>query len=270
MKITSATLLFFSPTGTTRSVLLEICRGMEVESHRIIDLTLPALRQQQLPEEQEDIILLGVPVYEARVPFLIRQHISQYEGRNRPVVVVALYGHVVGGSVLADLAKATQKNGLCIVAAAFFIGEHSFANDKVPLAKGRPDQKDLELAREFGRKIKRKLDETDPREWPKLKLPIKQPLSVRLMPFNKAHLLTFEPAVDNTKCVQCKACVGVCPTGAIDGDSLKITSRACLRCFACAKFCPAGARTVRHKYGIFTETFFRWAGRKRKEPELFL
>jgi Ni,Fe-hydrogenase III small subunit/formate hydrogenlyase subunit 6/NADH:ubiquinone oxidoreductase subunit I len=52
------------------------------------------------------------------------------------------------------------------------------------------------------------------------------------------------PLLDPTRCVEgCRACVEVCPTGAIALDPLRIDLGRCVFCPACVETCPAGAIT---------------------------
>lgn len=50
-------------------------------------------------------------------------------------------------------------------------------------------------------------------------------------------------AIDQSVCVGCGACEGVCPVTAIsaDGDKYKIDPDKCTDCGACAEVCPVSA-----------------------------
>jgi polyferredoxin len=53
----------------------------------------------------------------------------------------------------------------------------------------------------------------------------------------------FEMAIERDKCTDCKKCIRVCPTYAIDEESLK-KGRTCINCYKCGKCmdqCPTGA-----------------------------
>ncbi len=66
MRIHHAELICFSPTGTTRTVLEAVARGLDAPCSSL-DLTLPAVPAQGAAA---GLALIGVPVYAGRVPVL--------------------------------------------------------------------------------------------------------------------------------------------------------------------------------------------------------
>jgi Ni,Fe-hydrogenase III small subunit/NAD-dependent dihydropyrimidine dehydrogenase PreA subunit len=70
--------------------------------------------------------------------------------------------------------------------------------------------------------------------------------------------------VDPARCPDgCKACVEVCPTGAISGagqNDLKVDLGKCIFCTACVETCPAGAITYTNE--------FRMSARRREDLQL--
>ena len=49
--------------------------------------------------------------------------------------------------------------------------------------------------------------------------------------------------IDNSKCIKCGACVGVCPVNALilTEEGVKFDIAKCIKCGACKKICPANA-----------------------------
>ena len=90
----SAALLYFSPTHTTQKILRAIATGMHLNQTREVNLTSPAARSGPLHDITADLLLLGMPVYEERIPSIILPLLKKLKGRGQPALVVAVYGNV--------------------------------------------------------------------------------------------------------------------------------------------------------------------------------
>ena len=159
MKIQSVKLVCFSPTGTTKAIVQGIARGMNHQSCiELVDITKPDARKQQLHTSEDELLIVGVPVYIGRVPALLYEWLHEIKARNTPVVCVVVYGNRVYDNALLELKDLLTKRGCIPIACAAFIGEHSFHSPDLPAAsEGRPDIRDLNYAELFGRKIEEKL-----------------------------------------------------------------------------------------------------------------
>jgi NAD-dependent dihydropyrimidine dehydrogenase PreA subunit len=54
-------------------------------------------------------------------------------------------------------------------------------------------------------------------------------------------------ALDKEKCMDCGACIGLCPTNALNFDKkkkLELTEEKCIQCKACVKACPVKALSI--------------------------
>ena len=71
MKIPSLKLVYFSPTDTTKKVVQAIARGIKSDSIEELDITRPGMRIQPLRISENELLIIGVPVYMGRVPALI-------------------------------------------------------------------------------------------------------------------------------------------------------------------------------------------------------
>ena len=144
-------LLYFSPTGTTKKIVKTIGSVLERnisvrESLQEIDFTLAESRKN-IPEfVDRDIVIVGVPVYAGRVPNILLDYLESIRGDGAIAIPLVLYGNRNYDNALIELRDILQKKGFRIIAAAAFIGEHSFSRT---LAKDRPDSQDLKKAREF-------------------------------------------------------------------------------------------------------------------------
>ncbi len=271
MEVKTATLIYFSATGTTRKILRIIMRGMDITQPQWVSLTRPQERANPLPAIQGDILVIGTPVYEERIPSFVLSCLQRLEGHGQPAILVAVYGNVGVGLTLQQLASLTQARGFSVVGGASFVGEHSFSHAALPVAAGRPDERDLQAAETFGQQVMAKLaslaDHTDNH---KINFPARLPLMARLLPKNSAPLFTHPPHVDRSACVDCRACTKACPMGAIDETTLEIDQERCVRCFACVRRCPASARQITLKRPWLVRWGLKKAMEERQEPQFYL
>lgn len=271
MKINSVALIFFSPTGTTKKILTSISKGMGIKKTKVIDLTFMKYRQSRVPVIEEDIVIIGVPVYEEKIPQVVRLTIEEIKGKGQPIVLVAVYGNIGYGIVLKELNSIIKKEEFVVVGGATFIGEHSFSKNEVAIGKGRPDTTDVEKAKKFGVRIIKKLEEiSNLNEINEMKFPGILPLMAKLLPKNSARFLTKDPNPDDLLCNKCGVCVKICPVQAISSENFKVKKEKCLRCFACVRRCKLKAREIEYKSNFLVARFLNSKGSKRKEPEMFL
>lgn len=271
MLISSAITIYFSPTGTTKKVVNSIVKGMGIVDNKIIDLTIPKVRMDDPPLIDSDIVLIGVPVYEEKIPEIAYSFLAQLKGNGKPVILVGVYGNIGEGIVLNELDFITEKSGFKTVAAGTFIGEHSFSTQSVPIAHNRPDNDDLNKAEEFGKRIIEKIQKADNLDDISIKIPqFKLPLTAKIAPKNSARLFTKTPCADMNKCNHCNICAKLCPVSAIDKKTLKIDEERCLRCFSCVKRCPRKARKIIYKASFLVSKVLSMKSRNIKEPKLYL
>ncbi|MFA6811422.1 MAG: NAD(P)H-dependent oxidoreductase [Desulfoplanes sp.] len=157
MKCDTAQLIFFSPTKTTMKIVDAIGEGMKLSTPLSrIDLTFPL---DTVPQGQaSDVAVIGTPGYAGRVPALVVDRLRQnVQGKGRPAVLVVVYGNRAYEDALLELRNVAEELGFVPVGAAAFIGEHSFSTAELPVAAGRPDADDLKKARDFGSRIREKM-----------------------------------------------------------------------------------------------------------------
>lgn len=232
-------LIYFSPTGTTQKVLESISRGITAEDAGHINLTLPDSAQQTVAPFSDELVIIGAPVYGGRLPVDAVNRFKQLKAKNTLAILVVVYGNREYEDALLELKNLAIELGFHPVAAAAFIGEHSFATEDAPIANGRPDRPDLQLAMNFGEKIKEKVAAMQPSDAPMdLKVSGRFPYMA-----GGARPMAVSPVTNKDTCTLCGTCAGVCPTAAvsINGD-VKTETELCIRCCACIKNCPEGAR----------------------------
>lgn len=270
MVVNCAVTIYFSPTNTTKKIMHSIVKGMGIVNNKVIDLTTPKSRMDCEYEIDGDVVLIGVPVYEEKIPSIVYSVLSKLKGNGKPVVLAGVYGNIGAGIVLNELYTIAEKSGFKVIGAGTFIGEHSFSSSKVPVARNRPDNHDLNIAEEFGKSIMKKIQSTDNLNDISIKITQgKLPLIAKVLPKNSARLFTKTPQVDMSKCSHCNVCVRLCPMGAIDEGTLKIDNKKCLRCFSCVKKCPKDARKIIYRPEFLVSKVLTMKSRIIHKPELY-
>jgi ferredoxin/menaquinone-dependent protoporphyrinogen IX oxidase len=265
MKIKQVTLVYFSPTGTTRKVLESIARGIGAEGVEYIDLTLPSGTQHTITPFSDELVIIGSPVYGGRLPIEVIKRFRQLTARKAIAIPVVVYGNREFEDALLELKNLSIELGFYPVAAAAFIGEHSFATEDVPIANGRPDKLDILKAVDFGSRVANKVKALESREAQlELHIPGRFPYE------GGAQSMRVSPVTREGICTVCGTCASVCPTAAIQTKRSVVTSIGlCIRCCACIKNCPEGAR---HWVDGTMKEIANWLNencRTRKEPRIF-
>lgn len=271
MIINSVTSIYFSPTGTTKKIVDGIIIGMGLDKVRVVDLTLPRARKSSIGEINDDIVLIGVPVYEDKVPEILLEFLNNLKGNNKPVILVCVYGNVTDGITLNELFEITESNGFKVVGAGSFIGEHSFSSEELPVASGRPNYNDLARAEIFGVEIIEKLKGINDLSNIHLEIPSgKIHLMAKIVSKNRARMFTKQPKIDKNICSACGACACFCPVEAINKKNLEIDEDICIRCFSCVKRCPRKARKIIYKKKLLVVNVLKFKSRIKKEVKIYL
>lgn len=265
MEIGKVTLVYFSPTGTTRKVLEGVARGIASGETGHVDLTLPEGTRRPLPPFSDELVIMGAPVYGGRLPVDAVSRFRRLEGNGTPAVLVVVYGNREFEDALLELRDLAAELGFIPVAGAAFIGEHSFATEDLPIANGRPDDADVRKALEFGAQVARKvaaLRSAGSRG--ELEVPGRFPYE------GGARAMAVSPVTREDLCAGCGTCAAVCPKAAIVVNGGVATEIAlCIRCCACIKSCPSGARAAEDETLKVIAAWLNENCRQRKEPQTF-
>lgn len=267
------TVMFFSPTGTTKKVMSNIAERISKKLDNeilvnYIDFTLPEAREEPVYLGIDDILVIGVPVYAGRVPNVLLRYLYSISGNGASAVPVVVYGNREYDDALIELNDILQSNGFNIIAAGAFIGEHAFS---YTLANGRPDNRDLEIINEFADRIGFKLMN---------KFCVKELIVTGNRPYRSYYIpkdkngqfvdLRKVTPRTNSNCIDCKLCAEICPMGSINFDDVTMLNGICIKCCACIKRCPVQAKYfdntnyLQHKREL--EIYFS----TRREPDIFL
>ena len=256
-------LLYFSATENTEKIVKEIAGGIN-DSFLEYNLTPETARAEDYSFNANDLLIIGAPVYSGRIPEFLAETFAKIEGNNTLAVFVVTYGNRDYDDALLELQNIFEQNGFRGIAGGAFIGEHSYSRE---IAGERPDHKDLKLAREFGHKIKARLDDIkDLSEIRGLKIKGSYPYKKRTERFKE---LVPETTVD---CTKCGICAEECPMNAISFKNfIEIKPEKCIRCCSCIQKCPEDAKYLDHPgFNRIRQYLINNFSDVRLEPEVFI
>jgi len=238
--------LYFSGTGTTRKVVLALAKSLAAKMEESVELlemdfSLPEARKQSPQFTEEDLVIVGLPVYAGRVPNVLLKYLNGLQGDGAQAVAVVLYGNRNFDDALIELTDILSDRGFKVMAGGAFIGEHSFSTI---LAKGRPDESDMNKVETFAEEILDKISQNA--DFRTLHVPGEKPYRPYYQPKdrygNSFDFRLITPKTDKELCVDCKHCAEICPIGSISFEDTSVMTGICIKCCACVKGCPTGAK----------------------------
>ena len=266
MKFSSVKLAYFSPTGTTKKILEGIAEGIGIERIEHVSMTPPDATTKLLEIFSDELIVIGAPVYAGRLPVDAVKRFKCFRPHNAIAVLVVVYGNRDYEDALLELTNLCKDLGFIAISGAAFIGEHSFHTKDVPIATGRPDNKDIEQAIAFGQAIRQKISGLR-------SLSAVAPLRIPgNFPYKDSmHPIAGTPTTLKDICTTCGSCAEVCPKAAITVNTIVETDpQLCIKCCACVKECPTNARIMDIPFIKKIAQTLSQNCSYRKEPEMFL
>lgn len=255
--------MYFSPTGTTEKIVTCVADELAGGKAEVFDFTLPKARAKEKAFTEGDAVVFGVPVYAGRVPNVLLKYLDTVRGNGALAVPIVLFGNRNYDDALIELRNILEKNGFHTIAAAAFVGEHSFSKT---LAAGRPDDKDMALAKEFASKIP--LEDRG-----MISVKGEDPIRGYYQPRDRKGVfidIRKVKPLTSEACDDCKICAQVCPMGSISFDNVREFTGICIKCGACIKKCPKQAKYYEDEGYLYHKTELEEGYTRRAEPELFV
>lgn len=174
----------------------------------------------------DDIVIVVAPVYGGHFAPVARKRMLGIKGNGARAVLVAVYGNRMFEQSLSDMELFAREQGFVPVAFGAFVGEHSYSSQATPIAVGRPDKEDIDMAHAFGKAVAEKIscgDSSCPDVSQITDEPVSRESLENFIAFVRSYQTqqaeapqTYLPVTDSDLCLSCGVCADVCPTQAID------------------------------------------------------
>ena len=277
--------VYFSPAGSTGSVTEHIAgliAGKFSVPCKVIDFTLPKMRQEKYSFDENDLMVFGMPTYAGRVPNKALPFVQTlFEGNGALAVSLVTYGNRNFDSSLTELTEEMSARGFRVLAACAWVCRHVFSGQ---IAAGRPDVSDHAKMGIFADEVIRRLTALDTdggqcstgSETEGWKSPVirgGEPVAPYYIPKGEdgkpAKFLKAKPLTDTAKCTNCGICAEVCPMGSVSKENYAQVSGICIKCQACVVKCPEGAKYFDDAAFLSHVRMLENNFTARKEPEWY-
>lgn len=260
MSISKIVSIYFSPNGTTKQIVNKIAQGIGNYDVQEIDLTSADNRNIEQNFSNDELVIVGLPVYSDRLPKLSKEIFNRLKGNNAPTIAIVTYGNRDYGDALLELKDSLIESGMKVISGAAIVAEHCLNKN---VATNRPDEKDDVKILEYAMRINEKINTTQTLETlPDIHVKGNFPYS----PIKPNQVPTGDE-----KCIACGLCKEACPVDAIDESNYKFTdSNACIGCGKCVNICPTGARAIKNEKFNGLIKNLEVKAKDRKEMEVFI
>lgn len=230
-------IIYFSATGNTEKV----AKSIKEQLHHLkvnvdeFNITNYSERNNLQNFEKYKALIFGFPVHYLRAPRLIREWLTNLDGKGVKCAVFFTYGGVHVGSAHYDIKTIMDKQNFNLVASAEFLGKHTYNLAGWNFMETRLNEEDLKIAKDFASKsYKRFIGEDTGRV--ELEKPRKSSEEIDAIELATKRAIP-SPFRDVNECSMCGTCEEVCPTNAMNKEKGKPNRRICLRCLRCVVNC---------------------------------
>lgn len=262
MKIT---MIYFSPTHGTQNTVRKIgeilCKNLK-GNLTDIDITHKENWGKEREFSEDEIVVMGLPVYAGRIPEFLEETIKGMKGNHTLTVLACVYGNRDYEDALLEMSALLKERGFEIAAAGAFLGEHSYTSN---VAAGRPDNEDFKKITEFGNLVSDKIIRImNGTECPELKIKGN-------FPYKERNPSAQDAPKTRECCTACMLCASECPVGAVLEEDPRVADpELCMKCCACIKVCPVDAKYFENERIASFTALLEDKFMERKEPEFFI
>ena len=218
--------VYFSPSGTTEKIVNEVAKNFNMNRENYDLLSFDSEKTFE-----NELVIIGVPVFDGRIPKLACERLSKMKGKNTKAIIVVNYGNIDAGDAVLELSELLKKNNFDIVGVATTVSQHSQFSE---LGKNRPDADDLAKITSFTKNVIRKLENK-----------VENEIFVKgYKPYPDYVKPSFSVECNEDLCSECLDCVYTCPEEAIMENTPTMTNLDdCTRCSTCINVCSENARS---------------------------
>lgn len=238
--------IYFSATGNTAKIaktINENLKAFDEVNVEEIDITSYSSREKDITLDKYDGIFFGFPIYALRAPRLIRDWLKRLsDGKNKMASAFFTYGGVKVGIAHHNIKRILEDKNFQVVSTGEFLGKHTSNLAGWTLMNGRPNQDDLNIAKEYAEKtlIRFKGEDAGLVEFDTPEMTETQVDKVE----DSANKRRIPPSRHGEDCSMCKVCEENCPTAAMDAESGEADPEKCIGCLKCVDNCPDKALKI--------------------------
>ena len=195
--------------------------------------------QEKIDFTPYEAVVFGAPIHSRRAPRVVREWLRTLNGQGgKKCSMFFTYGGFGVHPVHYSTRQILEEQHFRVVSSAEFLGAHTFNLGGWKAMEGRPDERDVAVAKEYVEiTYKRFTDEDESLlgELEKTAHPEEWLDSIEAFRFK---VLTQLPTRGCTECGMCLVCEELCPNGAMEAELGEADKGKCIACLACVANCP--------------------------------
>jgi len=229
---------YFSASGNTAKMSEIISqtmsdKGAETE---LFDVA-PKKERDKFSLEGYDAVVFGFPVYANRAPRVMREWLAELDGKGKKCSTFFTYGGVEVHPAHRSTREILESRQFKLVSSAEFLARHTFNIAGWEAVEERPDNSDIQVARDYAARTLERFQEVDPPVPPEFPAGKDYETLDQTEKGMKQAIQQF-PSRQGEDCSMCMECEEQCPTDAITAEGGEADTDKCILCLRCVYVCP--------------------------------